>query len=167
MNYAVKMTGQISRLVDSFCKAMSVVFITLFIGTILGGVLLRFVFKVPNSAMEDLSRTGFVWACFWGMAHTYKRKAFVKFTFFTKRLSSKGERVFSLIAEILSIALFLFLVIYGIRYTRQTWPTWQVGAGISKGWMSLAIPTGSLMSLVHAIHFATNDLSMIIGKEEK
>jgi len=162
-----KVIAKISYYADKVSQVMTILSLLFFFVAIFGGVLLRFVFKLPNSAMEDLTRTGFVWACFFAAAVAYKSMTLIRFRFFQEKFSENGQLVISIISDLLALSLALFLIVYGLQLTLQVWPSWQIGARISKGYMYMALPISMVFMTIHSVNFIFTDLCALCSKEVK
>jgi len=165
MESVKRVTSIISQYTDKVCRVIANTSLLFFVGTIFGGVLLRFVFRSPNSALEDLSRTGFIWACCMGAVLAYKAAAFIRFEFLVNILPEKAKHAVRLFGEVLMLVLAVFLLVYGFILTQQVWPTWQVGAKISKGYMYMALPVSMVFMILQTFDCIAGELCALCGRK--
>ena len=112
-------------------------------------VIMRYIFNLPTTWAEEISRYCFVWVVYLSAAMGISTKVHLGVDYLLKHLSLPTQRKIFLFTAILSFLLFLFVFIQGIRMTILTmgFPCFTVSF-IPQGFAYLAIPVGFFLMMV-------------------
>ena len=67
---------------------------------------------------------------------------------FVKRLPKKVQKALDILFKVMILVFLCILVYYGIRMTRTGWKRQITALGISYGWVTMAVPTGSFFMII-------------------
>ncbi|MEK4029095.1 TRAP transporter small permease [Pseudobacillus sp. FSL P4-0506] len=101
--------------------------------------------------IEELIRYLFVWVVFLGIGTVYKNKGHARVEVFINRLPEKWKMGMAGFIEVINSALFVFLIIYGLRILKFTSQQISPSLGLNMIWIYGAVVVSSVICLIHAI----------------
>lgn len=117
------------------------------------------------AAIEEGSRFVFTWMMFLGISIGVYRRKHLGVDFLVEKYPKKLKRVISLLADILTLILFVILAVYGFKYSASTMRMFSPIMGIPYGLVYLCVPLCGVFSSFYCIARIVNDLCK--GKEEQ
>jgi TRAP-type C4-dicarboxylate transport system permease small subunit len=137
--------NRITEVICSFILLAMVLVVTL-------QVICRYLLGSSLTWSEELARYSLVWLTFLGAGIAMKRGAHMGLQILEKALSQKAQRLTKLVS-LLSISSFLGLAAFeGFQLALFNMKQHSPAIGVPMGAVYLAIPTGTLIMLVHAAH---------------
>lgn len=114
-------------------------------------IILRFFFSAGISWSEEFIRYAIIYITFIGGAICFRRGVHVGIDVFMEYLSKRGQKVLQIILNVLAIIFMVLLIKYGTDLVLFSKGTGQLAPAlqIKMYWAYLAIPIGSLLSLIH------------------
>jgi TRAP-type C4-dicarboxylate transport system permease small subunit len=152
-----------SDMTDRFARWAVVPVAAVFILIIFGGVLTRFVFRMPIVSSEEFARIAFLWMCYLGAVICVKQECHIRFELLDNLLG-RTRPLFNFAITLVSIAFYLFLVVKGVELFLHVLPTMFPASGISQAWMHGVLPASCLLMTVHFAYFIFRDVSRLMGE---
>lgn len=114
-------------------------------------VILRFFFSAGITWTEELIRYAIIWITFIGGSICFRKGIHVGIDVLIESLPDKGKKVLGLIINLMAIILMFLLIKYGYDLVVFSQGTGQMSPALQVPmfWAYLAIPIGSLLSLIH------------------
>lgn len=107
--------------------------------------------------IEEISRYIFTWMMFMGIAIGVHYKKHLGVEFITGLYPEKIRKCIGFISDILTLALFVILAIYGFRYSGKSMHMYSPIMGIPYGAVYLCVPVGSVFSCFYCIARIVDD----------
>lgn len=111
----------------------------------------RNLFATSFEPLEELSRYLLVWVTFLGAALTYKADGHMGVLFFINSLPKKLEKKTVILANIMSLVFFIFLVYYGYKMASLTMGQESMQMRIPMGIVYSVIPLSGAIMILHAM----------------
>lgn len=123
---------------------------------LLGGiqVVSRYVLTAPLAWTEELATMLFAWLVFIGASVALKKNEHFAIDVVVKLLPATLRR-FAMVVRHFAVLLFcVLMIIYGLKLVVMNWQVLTPMLEISRGWVYLSLPVGSLMMAVRTIEAA-------------
>ncbi len=101
--------------------------------------------------VEEFSKFVFTWMMFMGISIGVYHKKHLGVEFVVEKYPPKMRRAFALISDILTMALFLVLTVYGFKYSASTMKMFSPILHIPYGMVYLCIPLCGIFSLFFCV----------------
>ena len=111
----------------------------------------RNIFSTSFEPLEELSRYLLVWVTFLGAAITYKADGHMGVLFFINSLPNKLKKKAVILANIISLAFFVFLIYYGHNMASLTMGQESMQMRIPMGIVYSVIPLSGAIMVLHAV----------------
>lgn len=114
-------------------------------------IILRYFFSANTTWAEEFIRYAIIWITFIGSSICFRKGIHVGVDLLMESLPKKGKLILQIIVNVLAMVFMVFLVIYGVKLVLFSISTGQISAAleVKTFWIYLAIPVGSLLSLLH------------------
>lgn len=141
----------LSRIVD-ICAEVLVVILMAVISVSVGiQVFFRYVLGSPLGWTEEISRYGLVWLTFIGIYVVFQRSNHMMITVLYDRFSVNVRKFFFLVGYLIMIIFFVYLALYGFRYSLIMMPFYPDILPIPIGLVYAAVPISSTLCLISCI----------------
>lgn len=140
--------------------------VVLFLGIIVSmsmQVVMRYIFGNPLVWGDEFARYTFVWVVYFGCAYCIGTDCHAKIPFLYERLSPKGQKIATLIGNLVAIAVFAYVGKIAWQYTMKNAHFLTSVTRVSMAWVYAALPIGMALSILQMI-FRT---VLIFDKEER
>lgn len=117
------------------------------------------------AAVEEGSRFVFTWMMFLGISIGVYRRKHLGVDFLVEKYPPKIRRFFNLFSDLLTLALFLILAVYGFKYSSSTMRMYSPIMSIPYGMVYLCVPLCGVFSSFYCFARIVDDLCK--GKEEE
>ena len=114
-------------------------------------VLARFVFNKSFMGVEDYSQTCFVWTCFLGASLVFRDRTDIAITAVVKRLPGPAQKAVRILVDLITLGFLAFVCYQGTFLAYSTRNTPMVASHMSQAVLYGAMPTGTLLMVIHAI----------------
>ncbi|MBQ8075045.1 MAG: TRAP transporter small permease [Oscillospiraceae bacterium] len=104
--------------------------------------------KHPLNWAQDVALVAFAWLIFFGSDIAVRGSGLIGIDMFVKRLPKKVQKALDILFKVMILVFLCILVYYGIRMTRTGWKRQITALGISYGWVTMAVPTGSFFMII-------------------
>ena len=136
-----------TRVVDALAIAS---FTGMFL-SVLGQVVLRYVFDRPLVWSDELARYLFVWCAFLGWIVAARRRSHLAIGVIAERCGSRGRALFALAASAAALIFAALLFAYGIQITARNLDIGTVALFFSFGFVYAIVPIAALAVGIYAI----------------
>jgi TRAP-type C4-dicarboxylate transport system permease small subunit len=134
------------------CVIVAGVSLVLISAVIPWAVFTRYVLNSAASWPEPMAVLLTIWLTFFGAAACYRLRFHMNVSFFVALMPVTVQRAFNLLAELLMIAMALFMTVYGLKLVDATWlNTIADFPALSVGVTYLPIPLGGVALLLFVI----------------
>lgn len=154
-----------------------------FLNNIIGGVILlgmmslvsahvisRYLFKKPILGATEISEFIMVGLVYFTIAHTEALKAHIKVDILTERLSTTMKTILWLIASLIGLFIFAFIVRQGVLSAMDSWHVHEGTLGVISFPtfpVKLIIPFGSFLLCLRFIQNIIDSISGLLRKRAK
>ena len=104
--------------------------------------------KHPLNWAQDVALVAFAWLIFIGGDVAVRGTGLIGVDLLINKFPKGFQKWLDVVYKCLIIAFLSVLVFYGIRMVRQGWSRRIAALGISYGWVTMAVPTGSLLMII-------------------
>ena len=101
--------------IDIFCKLLLAILMSLLVMVVFFQVLNRFLFHVSAAWTEEMGRFVFIWTSVIGTALAVNQRAHIGLTIIVNLFPDRIKKLFLILAEIIMIGFYSFLVFWGAR----------------------------------------------------
>lgn len=105
-------------------------------------LLSRFVLRAPFFFTEEVSRFSYIWVTFVGLSYAIKHDAHIKIEVFVNLLPEKVRKVESLLVSLVSLALFVYLVVWSCRFVEFNKVIMSPALEVSMTVITISLPIG-------------------------
>lgn len=112
---------------------------------------------------EELSRLLLMYSCFASLPVVLKKREELKLTLLTEHLSPRGQLVFDVIVQVISILTFAFLVYTGVQTTIFQRTNIMAAMRFSMAYMYVAFPISMVFGIIRAAEMIVEDLKKLKG----
>lgn len=155
------MKNKLKYIYDQLEQTLIVFFFAVLILTVFIQIISRVIFNAPLMYTEELSRYLFIWIVFLGMSYITKIRSNVCIEIFTNKLKEKGKRIFDIIVNIVSIAVFIFIFFWSVEFVKFQWINPAPAMRFSQGIVYLICPVAMVLSAVRSIALIVEDIKVI------
>lgn len=127
---------------------LSIAFLVIAAGLALYQVVTRFVFGVPSTWSEVITRSAMIWSVFLGVAVAVRYGAMISVDVIQNTLPRRLGLVLFVIANLASIVFFTVLFWQGWLMTERVIPQRLAALEVSIAWVYAALPVGSVFILI-------------------
>lgn len=142
------------RGVDAACAVLLIAMVSLAVVQ----VFMRYVASSPLAWSEEMARWLFLWLVMLGCVTVTRTGRHIRMSTFVHMLPERTRRGTDLLAIGLSAAALALVGYLGMRLTIETTGA-SISGGISYRWLYIALPVGSLLSLVNLLRADVKDAS--------
>lgn len=143
----------LTRWVDRACVALLVLLIL----DVWLGVIVRYVWPLPITFMEEAARYLMIWLALLAVSAGIGRREHIGVQFLFGALPIPVARVLLAVIDVLGIAFFLFMLFYGVGMVERGAKTFTMIYGISKGIPFAAVPVAAAMAAIQLAFVAIRD----------
>jgi len=122
-------------------------------------VFFRFVVNSSLAFPDEVVRYLFIWTVFLGSAIALRRNMHAAVEMAVDWLPAGARRGVLIIANLLCIAFFIVLIVYGVRMVMTVYPQISPALEISMSYVYAAAPVGAFFMLIYALEALVLDLS--------
>ncbi len=127
---------------------LSITFLVIAAGLALYQVTTRFVFGVPSTWSEVITRSSMIWSVFLGVAVAFRHGAMISVDVIQNTLPRRLGLSLFVIANLASLLFFTILFWQGWLMTERVVPQRLAALEVSIAWVYAALPVGSAFILV-------------------
>lgn len=132
-------------------KIVQMILYSLIILTITVQIIARDIFRDPLMFTEELARFLFLWMVFLGIPWVTKEGMNICIDIAPKWMTHRNKAVFNIVVEILTIAMFVYLIYNSIVYIKFSWINPAPAMRISMGIVYLCLPIGGVFTIARSI----------------
>ena len=126
-------------------------------------IITRFVFRSPSTVSEELLTYSFTWMALLSSAYVFGKRDHMRMGFMADKAGPGGQKILSIIAEVLILLLAASVLIYGgVTITKLTMTQSTASLGIPMGVVYTIIPISGVLIVVYAI---LNIVSLVMDPE--
>ncbi len=144
----------VSKINQVLCKAegfIMVVWFALVIIVMTAQVIARYVFGSPIQWSEEFARYSFVWISYLGCAYCVGADGHTSITALKERLSEKGQKVLTIVGNIIMIGVFLRLMPIAIDYIAKNGDFLTSIMRIPFKYLYFSLPVGIGLSIIQLV----------------
>jgi TRAP-type C4-dicarboxylate transport system permease small subunit len=123
-------------------------------------VVMRYVFNRPIQGVAEVAMLATVWLVYLSASGISRRGGHIALDLFTGRFGARGRAIFDIFAELVTIAVLSVILVTAIDYLSSGHFVTLPATGISKAFITVAIPISAGMMIVHSAIFL---LRAVIG----
>ena len=141
------LVNRMSRALSSIgclCFAMQALYITI-------SVISRFVFRIPISSADELTRAFLVWGTMSGMALCLQEGRHIRITTFVEFLSEKNQTRIAIFTDLIAIGVLAIFVVESWNFTMFSRALGEGSSGILEypiWWTEIALPIGGFFFIL-------------------
>lgn len=114
-------------------------------------IVTRFVFRSPSTVSEELLTYSFTWMALLSSAYVFGKRDHMRMGFMADKAGPGGQKILSILAEILILFLAATVLIYGgITITQLTMTQSTASLGIPMGVVYTIIPVSGVLICIYA-----------------
>ncbi len=115
-------------------------------------IVTRFVFRSPSTVSEELLTYSFTWMALLSSAYVFGKRDHMRMGFMADKAGPGGQKILSILAEILILFLAATVLIYGgITITQLTMTQSTASLGIPMGVVYTIIPVSGVLICIYAV----------------
>lgn len=132
-----------NKIEEVFLVATIVVSVTL----LFINVILRYIFNTGIYGADEIALICFIWMSWLGISIGERQKEHIRIDMLSQSLHGLPKKILDITAELITLAILIFLVYYGVKVVGVFVRKGTVTAmyRIQKYWIYLSVPLGSLM----------------------
>jgi len=135
-------------------KTITTLFVSTIVSTIFFQVLVRYVFKISVSWLEELARFTFIWSALFGGALAYNKGVLHKIEILEEKLPKRYSTIIEKINPFFILFILGILLIYGIKLSAFVYSQLSPALRISMTFVYTAVPfSSSIMLIITIINF--------------
>jgi TRAP-type C4-dicarboxylate transport system permease small subunit len=127
------------------------------------GVLVRYLVPLPITFMEEAARYLMIWVALLAVSSCIPRREHIGVQVLFERLPSAARRVLLGLLDVLGIAFFIFLALYGLGLVERGGKTFTMIYGMSKALPFAAVPVGAALAALQLALVAVRDQARLRG----
>lgn len=156
MAWAERLDGLSARLAWLTDRVAAALLLVLVLDVWLG-VFARYVVPLPLTFTEELARYLMIWVAFVVMSSCIHRREHIGVQVVFERFSPRMRRVLLGVLDLLGVAFFAFLTVYGLGLVERGAKTFTMIYGLSKALPFAALPVGAALATVQLTLVAVRD----------
>ncbi len=125
-------------------------------------VAVRFIFNKSFIAVEDYSKTCFVWMCFIGASLVFKERSNIAITAVANLIPPQIKKYVDLLVKLAILAFVCFVCYASYKLTVKTKNTMMIASHMSQAVLYSALPIGTAMMAIHVLDEIAEDIDRII-----
>lgn len=126
-------------------------------------VVTRNIFHYTSSTVDELSKFLFAWIIYLGVAMAVHREKHISIEFVTDRLKGKHKTGVAIFNTMITLAFFVVLAVYGIKYAQSTMNMESPIMHAALGGMYFCVPLSAAISVL----FCLSRIADIVGSGRK
>ena len=107
--------------------------------------------KHPLNWAQDVALVAFAWLIFFGSDVAVRGSGLIGIDMVVKHFPKKVQKGIDIVFKILILVFLCILVYYGVIMTKTGWKRQITALGISYGWVTMAVPTGSFFMIISTV----------------
>lgn len=123
-------------------------------------VIMRYVFNRPIPGVAEVAMLATVWLVYLSASGISRRGGHIALDLLTNRFGARGRAIFDIIAEVITLAVLGVILVTAIEYLTVGHFVTLPATGLSKAFITVAIPISTGMMMVHSAIFL---LRAVIG----
>lgn len=123
-------------------------------------VIMRYIFNRPIAGVAEVAMLSAVWLVYLAASGISRRGGHIALDLLTSRLGARGRAILDIVAELLTITVLAVILITAVQYLSSGHFVALPATGVSKAFITVAIPISAGMMIVHSAIFL---LRAIIG----
>lgn len=139
---------RLEEVTTSLALRLSIAFLVIAAGLALYQVVTRFVFGVPSTWSEVITRSSMIWSVFLGVAVAFRHGAMISVDVIQNALPRRFGLALFLAANLASLLFFSILFWQGWLMTHRVVPQRLAALEVSIAWVYAALPVGSVFILI-------------------
>lgn len=139
---------RLEEVTTSLALRLSIAFLVIAAGLALYQVVTRFVFGVPSTWSEVITRSSMIWSVFLGVAVAFRHGAMISVDVIQNALPRRFGLALFLTANLASLLFFSILFWQGWLMTQRVVPQRLAALEVSIAWVYAALPVGSVFILI-------------------
>ncbi len=147
----------LTRLVDRACVALMVLLVL----DVWLGVLVRYVWPLPITFMEEAARYLMIWVALLAVSCGITRREHIGVQMLFAALPASVRQALLLFVDLLGISFFVLLAFYGVGVTERGAKTFTMIYGMSKALPFAAVPVASALAALQLALVAIRDQARI------
>ncbi|WZL72144.1 TRAP transporter small permease [Clostridiaceae bacterium 35-E11] len=160
MDWIQTLSDQLNKIVERIVALL----LTIMSVVVFSQVVFRYIFRASLPWSEELARYILVWLTFLGASIGVKRNAHIGVEVVVKFLPPLLRKTTNMIAQTLSLAFFMVLIVYGMKVVAITMMQLSPAMKINMGYVYLAIIVGAAFMTLHLIARMMADHHVTEGK---
>ncbi len=112
----------------------------------------------PLSFTEEVSRYAFVWMVFLGMSYATKYDKHIRVDVFVTKLSAKIQLGIDIFINLIALAVFVWVLIYGLQYVEYSSISRTYALNINKGFVVIILPLSGLLMVYRVVEKTLKDI---------
>jgi len=141
----------LKKIWDNFEKALVVFVFILILVVILVQILMRLIFNNPLMFTEELARFLYLWMIFLGLPAVTKAGSHLCLEIISQKIYARKKAYFIVIFEILSIAMFAFILYHSFNYIEFSMANPAPALRIPMGIVYWVVPISMILGIIRAI----------------
>lgn len=125
------------------------------------GVFARYLVPLPITFMEEAARYLMIWVALLAVSSCIARREHIGVQVLFERLPASARRHLLMLLDLLGIAFFVFLALYGLGLVERGGKTFTMIYGLSKALPFAAVPVGAALAAVQLTLVAVRDQSRL------
>ena len=121
------------------------------------GVFARYVVPLPITFMEEAARYLMIWVALLAVSSCIPRREHIGVQILFERLPAAARRHLLALLDLLGIAFFVFLALYGLGLVERGGKTFTMIYGMSKALPFAAVPVGAALAAIQLMLVAARD----------
>jgi TRAP-type C4-dicarboxylate transport system permease small subunit len=134
---------------------------------LLAQVFFRYVLARPMDWYLEAIEIVYIWSLFMAITIAFKDARHIRLIFFFNRFSRRMQRIFSLFSQLISLAFFVFMVIYGLKFFFHAKPYTYPALQISHQWKYIFVPFSGAILFIHTLGLVVGNFVDIISKSSQ
>jgi TRAP-type C4-dicarboxylate transport system permease small subunit len=139
------------QLVDRACQAVVAALVCAIVAVVFAQVIFRYAVVRPLFWGDELARYLFIWISFLGAAVAMGSRLHYGFDYLMEKSPAALRGVVGILTSLLAVGFFLVCLVYGVQSIAVVSAQRSPALQISMAWVYAALPTGSVLMLLHLV----------------
>lgn len=139
------------RLFNNIEEYLGLLFLTIMCLSMFLQLFSRFIMSEPLVFTEEIMRYSYLWIVFLGISIALKHRNHIRIDFFLELLPAGLKKSITILINITSMAIFCFMVYWGILFVDFTRMINSPALEISLMWVSIVIPLGYILAIIRTL----------------
>ena len=144
---------------DDLEKYLMMLFLVVLFLNVFVQICMRVFFNSPLTFTEEVSRYAFCWMVFLGLSYSTKHGKHIRLDLIPSRLPDWLQLVLTVFIHLLTIVIFLWIFITGIKYVDYTKINITYALQIKKSYIVLILPLSGFLMVVRSIERCVFDIN--------